>query len=143
MNTGHHSVCLQNIGIKAGNKMAMTYLNGGIEMNKNEAIFFAIIIVAYIVCALLLRIPMEINMFFAILLIIALIVLLALNYQQIYVNEKISKVCKIMCGILTALFIILLIGGFLFKYALFEVYPIFIVIIFITMFIGWFFKKEQ
>ena len=112
-------------------------------MNKSEAIFFAIIIVAYIACALLLKIPMEINMFFVILLIIALIAMFILKYQQIYVNEKISKICRTLCGIFTALFIILLIGGALFKYALFEAYPIFIVIIFITMFIGWFFKKED
>jgi hypothetical protein len=112
-------------------------------MNKSEAIFFAITIVAYIACALLLKIPMEINISLVILIIIALIALLILKYQQIYVNEKISKTCQTLCYIFAALFIILLIGGALFKYALFEAYPIFIVIIFITMFIGWFFKKEE
>lgn len=112
-------------------------------MNKSEAIFLAIIIVAYIACALLVKIPMEINMFFVILLAIALIALFILKYQQIYVNEKISKICRTLCYIFTALFIILIIGGAIFRHALFEVYPIFIVIIFITMIIGWFFKKEE
>ena len=113
------------------------------KMNKNEVIFIAIIIIAYLACALLLNIPKEIHIFFAILLVIALLGILVLKYQQKYVNEKISKVCRTLSTIFTILFIILLIASVLFRYALFEVYPILILIIFITMFIGWFFKKEE
>lgn len=112
-------------------------------MNKNEVIFFIIIIIAYIACAFLINIPAEAHIFFAILLVIALIATLILKYQQKYVNEKISKICRTLSIVLAILFIALLILGAVFKYALFEAYPIFIIIIFITMFIGWFFKKEE
>jgi len=112
-------------------------------MDKGEIIFFAIIVIAYIACAFSLNIPKEMNIFFALLLVITLIGILILKYQQKFVNEKISEICRKLSIILAILFIVLLIASALFRYAIFEIYPIFLLVIFITMFIGWFFKKEE
>lgn len=73
-------------------------------MDKNEIIFFAAIIVAYIVCTLTLNIPMFVQIIFGIVLLVVLIAAIILKYQQKIENEKISHIAEIMSIILFIIF---------------------------------------
>ena len=64
-------------------------------MNKSEIIFIIILIVAYIVSAIFLNIPMFMHLMFGVAIAVALIFALLLKVQHDFENEKIHKISEI------------------------------------------------
>lgn len=112
-------------------------------MNRTEIILIIIAIVAYIIGSLMFNIPMEMHIMFIGLVIILLLATLVLKYQQKFVNEKVSNTAQLITKILFIILILTIVLGAVFRHALFNLYQICIVLMFITLFVGWFFKKEE
>lgn len=112
-------------------------------MEKSEMVFFIIVIIAYILCSIFYKLPTFLHITFLAILIVFLFVTVILKYQQNYENEKISHASKIISSILAIIFVVLLILGFVFKFALFRVYTPLLILMLITLFTAWFFKKNN
>lgn len=112
-------------------------------MDKKEIIFFIIVIIAYILCSIFYNLPTFLHIIFVAILLIFLFVTVIMKYQKNFENQKISHAAKMISSILTIVFVMLIISGFVFKFALFMLYTPILILIFITLFIAWFFKKEE
>lgn len=112
-------------------------------MNKIEITFIIIAIIAYIIGSVMFNIPLWTHITFIALILILLAATLVLKYQQKFVNEKISNVAQMLTKILLIILILTIVLGAVFKHALFNLYQICVILMFITLFIGWFFKKEE
>lgn len=112
-------------------------------MDKNEIIFFAVVIGAYLICTLTLDVPNFVHLMFAILLLAVLIIAIPLKYKQQLENEKIGKILSILSVILLIFYIITTISELWFKKTLFVDSGIFLVLFLIVLIIGWFFKKNN
>ena len=112
-------------------------------MNRREIILIIIAIMAYIIGSLMFNIPIEMHIMFIGLVIILLLATLVLKYQQKFVNEKVSSTAQLITKILFIILVLTIVLGFVFRHALFNLYQICIILMFITLFVGWFFKKEE
>lgn len=112
-------------------------------MNRSEIILVIIAIVAYIIGSLIFNIPMEMHIIFIALVIVLLLATLVLKYQQKFVNEKVSNYAQLITKILFIILVLTIVSGAVFKHALFNLYQICIILMFISLFVGWFFKKEE
>lgn len=112
-------------------------------MDKNEIIFFAVVIAAYLICTLTLDVPDFVHLMFAILLLAVLIITVPLKYKQQLENEKISKILNILSMLLLISYIITTISELWFKKILFINSGIFLVLFLIVLIVGWFFKKNN
>ena len=59
-------------------------------MEKYEILFAILIIIAYIICSLTLKIPIHAHLMFGAILLVVLIIAILLKFKQKYENEKIS-----------------------------------------------------
>ncbi len=112
-------------------------------MNKIEITFIIIAIIAYIIGSVMFNIPLWTHITFIALILILLAATLVLKYQQKFVNEKISNAAQMLTKILLIILVLTIVLGAVFHYALFDLYQICVILIFITIFVGWFFKKEE
>lgn len=112
-------------------------------MDKTEIIFFAVVIIAYIICAVTLNIPLMITMTFAILLLVILAIAILLKYKNRLENKKISKLFNIISIILLILYIITTILELLYCKPIINNSGIFILLFIPMFFMTWYFKKEE
>ena len=110
-------------------------------MDKNEIIFFAVIIIAYILCALTLNIPTFAHYIFIGLILIILAITILLKYQQKYKNEQIRKTFAILAIIILALYVICIISKSWYHKTLIEP-SILLIPFFGALVISWFFKNS-
>lgn len=110
-------------------------------MDKNELIFFGIIIILYIICALTLNLPVFIHYVFIAIILIVLLIAILLKYQQKLENKPISKIFNILAAIFLALYIICVICESCYQITLIDS-TILLIPFFGALVIGWFFKKE-
>ena len=75
-------------------------------MNKSEIIFIIILIVAYIVSATFLNIPLHIHLLFGVAIAFALIFVLLLKLQHDFENEKINRIFKVLTNALFVCFML-------------------------------------
>ena len=61
-------------------------------MEKYEILFAILIIIAYIICSLTLKIPIAAHLMFGAILLVVLIIAILLKFKQKYENDKISKI---------------------------------------------------
>lgn len=112
-------------------------------MDKNEIIFFAVAIMAYVICAFTLNIPVFVHVMFGVLLLIAFIIAIALKYQQQFENEKISKIFYLIAILMLIFYIITTISELWFAKTLVIDSAIFLMLFIITIVIKWFFEKKN
>lgn len=110
-------------------------------MNKNEIIFLILLIIAYITCAVIFNIPQAMNVIVIAILLVLILISVAFKFKR--ENEKISHIFDIITKILAVILILSIILGALLKQAFFMNYNILVVLIFISIIISWFFKKEE
>lgn len=110
-------------------------------MNKNEIIFFAIVIFAYILCALTLNIHSSVHMIFGIGLLAILVIAIALKYKPQFENEKISKIFQILAIIMFIFYVMAMISELWFAKKLIIDSGILLLVFIILVLINWFFKK--
>jgi hypothetical protein len=112
-------------------------------MERNEIIFFAILIIAYVLCALMLDMPPFIHYIFIAIIAIVLVIAVLLRYQQKFENRQIGKVFNIIALISLILYVITSISETYFKKTLIIDSTIFIIPLFGALVVGWFFRKEK
>lgn len=112
-------------------------------MEKSEIIFFAIAIIAYIICALTLDIPLFMHALFLGCIIIILIFVLILKYQQEVENESVYKVLKILIIISSVFYFISVISELFYNKTLFIDSTATFMVIFVLFFGMWFFGKNK
>ena len=117
--------------------------NGEKNMKRNEIIFAGIIIISYIICSLILKIPLYMHLIFGAILLGAVFIVSVLKLNSKYENEKISKIFRKLSIISIILYFIAFGYEMLLHEPLFSKSAIFIIIIFITEVISWIFKKNN
>ena len=111
-------------------------------MNQNEMIFFAVVIIAYILCAFVLNIPSYIHIIFGILLLAALVGAVLLKYTSEFENEGMGKIFYILAIILLIFYILATISELWFKKMLIINSGVFLVLFLIMLVANWFFRKK-
>ena len=112
-------------------------------MEKYEIIFFAIAIMAYIICSITLKISIYAHLLFGAILAIILILAVLLKFKQKYENEKISKIFRTISIILIICYVVSFIyEAFYYKPLLIDS-PIFIFLILIVELISWILRKNN
>ena len=110
-------------------------------MEKNEIIFFGIVIAAYIICAFALNIPTHVNVIFGIGVLALLLIAIALKYKPQLKNEKISKITQMLLIIIFVLYVIAMISELWFAKRFIIDSGILLFAIIILIIANWFFKK--
>ncbi len=65
-------------------------------MEKTEIIFSIVLIVAYLICSIALKIPLYVHLMFGAIILGVLLIAILLKFNHEYENEKISKIFKII-----------------------------------------------
>ena len=110
-------------------------------MNKNETIFFAIVIIAYILCAFTLDIPSYVHIIFAIGLLAILSISIALRLKPNLENEKAGKILKVILILVLIFYVLAMISELWFGKAFFIDSGILLFALIVLIVIYWFFKK--
>ena len=112
-------------------------------MEKNEIIFFIILIIAYIISAVTLKIDINIQIMFGIIILIALLIAVILKYHQQLENEKISKASRTVSILLAIFYVITIIYRIFIEKPLLIDSTIVLILVFVALFFEWFFKKNE
>lgn len=112
-------------------------------MERNELIFIILIIIAYIICSLALKIPIVSHLMFGAILLGGIIIAMLLKLKRKYDNEKISKIFRIISIILIICYGIAFIYETIYYKPLFIDSPIFIFLILIFELISWILRKNS
>jgi predicted PurR-regulated permease PerM len=112
-------------------------------MDKNEMIFFAIVIVAYLLCAFMLNIPVFIHYVFIALILIVILATIVRKYKQKIEIEKISKISTILALIFLVIYIICTIYETIYQKTLIMDSAIILIPFFGALVVSWIFKKEK
>lgn len=112
-------------------------------MEKSEIIFFAIVILAYILCAATLDIPLFMHAIFAICILIVLIISIIPKYQQKFENEKICKILNVLLIVLTVFYFASIISEVFYDRILIMDSTLTLILIFILFGCRWFFGKNK
>ena len=108
-------------------------------MEKTELIFAIIIMIAYVICSVALKIPIIAHLMFGALLLGVIIIAVLLKYE----NEKISKIFRIISIILIICYVVSFIYEAFYYKPLFVDSPIFIFLILIVELISWILRKNN
>lgn len=112
-------------------------------MEKYEILFLIIIVIAYIICSLTLKIPIYAHLMFGAILLVILIIGILLKFKQKYENEKISKIFRAISIILIVCWGI---AGYLetiYQKTFFINSALFIILILIVEVISWVLRKNE
>lgn len=112
-------------------------------MEKSEIIFAIIIIIAYIICSVALKIPIMAHLMFGVMILGVIIIAILLKSKQKYDNEKISRIFRIISIILIICYGISFIYETIYYKPLFIDSPIFIFLILIVELISWVLRKNS
>ena len=112
-------------------------------MEKNEIIFFVIIVLAYFLCALTLDIPLFIHILFIVCILIVLIGGILLKYQQKYENEKICKILNVLLIVFSIFYFASIICEVFYDKILIIDSTFTLILIFILFGCRWFFGKKK
>jgi hypothetical protein len=110
-------------------------------MDKNEIIFFGIIIIAYIVCAFRLDIPLFMHIMFGIVLLAVLIIAILLKYKPRFENEKTARIFQMVFIITLIFYAISMISELWYGKTLIVDSGILLLLLLIVIVVNWFFKK--
>ncbi len=110
-------------------------------MERNELIFLAIIVIAYILCSLTLNMPKLVHYIFICLILIILAVTILQKYQKKLNNEQISKISYILAAIFLALYIICFVSEIWYHTKLIDS-SILLIPFFGSLVVSWFFKNS-
>ena len=110
-------------------------------MNRNELIFLAIVIIAYIICAFTLNIHSFVHILFGIGLLVIILIAVALKYKPQLENEKISKIFQILLIIVLIFYVAAMISELWFGKMLIIDSGMLLFAVVILIAINWFFKK--
>ena len=112
-------------------------------MEKTELIFAIIIMIAYVICSVALKITIIAHLMFGALLLGVIIIAVLLKFKQKYENEKISKIFRTISIILIICYVVSFIyEAFYYKPLLIDS-PIFIFLILIVELISWVLRKNS
>lgn len=111
-------------------------------MNNNEIIFFAIVIIAYILCAFTLDVPTFVHIIFGTGILALLLITMALKYKPKFENEKTSKIFQIILIIIFVLYVMAMISELWFAKRFILDSGILLVALVMAMVLNWFFKKS-
>ena len=112
-------------------------------MEKSEIIFFAIVIIAYLICALTLGIPTFVHYVFIAILLVVLIITLSLKYHKKHENKKIGKIFDILAVAFLAFYIISAIFESIYHKALIIDSSILLMPFFAALMLSWFLKNNE
>jgi hypothetical protein len=112
-------------------------------MEKTELIFAIIVMIAYVICSVALKIPIIAHLMFGSLLLGVIIIAMLLKLKRKYDNEKISKIFRIISIILIICYGIAFIYETIYYKPLFIDSPIFIFLILIFELISWILRKNS
>ena len=112
-------------------------------MEKSELIFAIVIIIAYIICSVALKIPIVAHLMFGALLLGVIIIAILLKFKQKYENEKISKIFRTISIIFIICYVVSFIYETFYYKALFIDSAIFIFLIVIVELISWVLRKNS
>lgn len=112
-------------------------------MEKNEIIFFAIVILAYILCAFTLDIPIFIHKLLAIGIIIVLVMSIILKYQPKSENDKLCKIMNVLLIGFTVFYFASVISEVFYSRMLIIDSTWTLILIFILFGCRWFFAKKR
>lgn len=110
-------------------------------MNKNEMIFLAILIIAYILCAFTLNIHSFVHILFGIGLLVIILIAIALKFKPQFENEKISKIFQILLIIVLIFYVVATISELWFAKTFIIDSGMLLFGVVILIAINWFFKK--
>ena len=110
-------------------------------MDKNELMFFAVIIILYVICAFTIDIPPFIHYVFLAIILIVLLIAILLKYQQKFENKKIYKISNILAAVFLASYVTCTICETYYHTELIDS-AILLIPFFGALVVGWFFKKE-
>ena len=113
------------------------------RMEKYEILFAILIIIAYIICSLTLKIPIAAHLMFGAILLVVLIIAILLKFKQKYENEKISKIFRILSIILIICCGIAIAFETIYQKTFFINSAIFIILILIVELISWVLRKNE
>ena len=111
-------------------------------MKRNELIFIAVVIIAYIICALTLNIPTFVHEIFIILILALLMITIPLKYKQRLENDKIGKILYLLAIILLIFYIITTISEVWYGKSLIADSGIFLFSFIIVFAVSWFLRKN-
>ena len=112
-------------------------------MEKSEIIFFAIVILAYVLCAATLEMPLFIHILFIICILIVLIFGIILKYQQKFENDKICKILNVLLVAFTVFYFASIISEVFYNKMLIMDSTWTLILIFILFGCRWFFGKNK
>jgi hypothetical protein len=110
-------------------------------MNRNETIFFAIVIMAYILCAFSLNIPTFVHIIFAIGLLTILAISIALKLKPELENEKMGKILQILLVIVLIFYVLTMISELWLGKTLIIDSGILLFALIVLIAMNWLFKK--
>lgn len=110
-------------------------------MNKNEMIFFAAVIVAYVLCAFALNIPSFVNIIFGIGILTIALIAISLKFKPKLENEKMSKILQIILIIVFIFYVLAMISELWFGKTLIVDSGILLFALIIMIVLNWLFKK--
>ena len=112
-------------------------------MDKNAIIFFLIAIVAYVICAFTLKMPLLMHIFFASLIIIISIITILAKFQTKYENELIINITTILLILSSIIYFISIFYEIFYKRILLIDSTWILLFIFLLIIVRWLFEKNK
>lgn len=112
-------------------------------MDKNEIIFFLIAIVAYLICAFMLNMPLFMHIIFAVLILVVAIITILAKFQTRYENELIINITTILLIISSIFYFISIFYEVFYKKILLTDSTWILLVIFLLIIVRWLFGKNK
>ena len=112
-------------------------------MDKNEIIFLAVLIMAYLICTFTLNVSVFVQIIFGIVLLAVLLIAILFKYRKKIENEKISHIADIISIILFVIFVATVLCKSWFNKTLIVDSTIVLLLFLIALFCSWIFKKKN
>lgn len=112
-------------------------------MEKNEIIFFAIVIIAYLLCAFTLNVPLFVHYAFIALVLLALLAAILVKFREKFENKPINKILIILSAIFLVFYIICVLYETSYQKTLVIDSSIILIPFFGTLILTWFLKKSE
>ncbi|MBQ2666303.1 hypothetical protein [Methanobrevibacter sp.] len=112
-------------------------------MDKNEIIFFAIVIIAYLICTFTLDIPSYVHIIFGILLLIVLLIAMILKYKPQFENDRISRIFDVLSIIILILYVLSTMSELWWGRTFIVDSGIFLISFLVVLAATWFFRKNK
>ncbi len=112
-------------------------------MEKTEIIFSIVLIVAYVMCSIALKIPLYVHLMFGSIILGVLLIAVLLKFNQEYENEKISRIFKIITALLIIYYIAALTYETFYQKTLLMNSTLILILAVVAAVIKWIFQRKM